>query len=329
MKTVIFSRVRFTTYDLSTILTDELFKLYSLKDEFGSTNTLYKYLYVKCGLAIDNKKVTNKDLIKFVLEELNIEVFQKESPGAPYVVYDDEEYEIFRVGEDFIDNLEFRADLEGDMDLKSLIKFVYDKGYSKSIKYRKLNYYKTYIKYNRLMTLNEKLGITPLSSPGIEGFKKSANHNPFRRSLEETLKAYIDAERFMGSSTTTYITEEQLEDYLIKNIELIEEGMKYIGRQIEVPGGIIDILAKDKNNNICVIELKIDEDKSIVWQSIHYPKEIKKKYRADKVRMMTIAPSYSKHLLKSLRDIEDVEVLEYSIKVSMDNIEKLAIRKII
>lgn len=313
-------------YDLSIILTDELFKLYSLKDEFGSTNTLYKYLYIKCGLAIDNKKVTNKDLIKFVLEELNIEVFKKEGLGAPYVVYDEEEYKIFRVGEDFIDNLEFRADLEGDMDLKPLIKFVYDKGYSKSAKYRKLSYYKTYIKYNRLMTLNEKLGITPLSSPGIEGFEKSASHNPFRRSLEETLKANIDAERFMGSNTTTYITEKQLEDYLIKNMNLIEEGMKYMGRQIEIPGGIIDILAKDKNNNICVIELKIDEDKSIVWQSIHYPKEIKKKYRADKIRMMTIAPSYSKHLLNSLKSLDNVETFRYNIVVSQQNIDKLSLQ---
>ena len=313
-------------YDLATILTDELFKLYSLKDEFGCMNTLYKYLYIRCGLAIDNKKVTNRDLIEFVFEELNIETFKKESPGAPYVVYDDEEYEIFRVGEDFIENLEFRADLEGDMDLKSLIKFVYDKGYSKSIKYRKLNYYKIYIKYNRLMTLNEKLGITPLSSPGIEGFKKSANHNPFRRSLEETLKAHIDAERFMGSRTTTHITEEQLEDYLIKNIDLIEEGMKYMGRQIEVPGGRIDILAKDKNNNICVIELKIDEDKSIVWQSIHYPKEIKKKYRADKIRMMTIAPSYSEHLLNSLKSLDSVETFRYNIVVSQQNIDKLSLQ---
>lgn len=71
IKGIIDERGDFLKYDLSIILTDELFKLYSLKDEFGSTNTLYKYLYVKCGLAIDNKKVTNKDLIKFVLDELN------------------------------------------------------------------------------------------------------------------------------------------------------------------------------------------------------------------------------------------------------------------
>ena len=316
-------------YDLSIILTDELFKLYSLKDEFGSTNTLYKYLYVKCGLAIDNKTVTNKDLIKFILEELNIEVFKKEGIGAPYVVYDEEEYEIFRIGEDFIENLEFRANLEGEVNLNSLIQNIYKKGYSKSAKYRKLAEHKTHIKYNRLLELNKVFEITPSASQGVEGFLQTLNHNPFKRSLEETLKANIDAGKFIGSKTTTYITEEQLEDYIASNLELIEEGMTFFGRQIDVPGGIVDILAKDSNNNICVIELKVNEDKSIVWQSMHYPAKIKKMYRANKIRMITIAPSYSEHLLKSLRSIEDVEVLEYSIKVSMDNIEKLSIREVV
>lgn len=314
-------------YDLSIILTDELFKLYSLKDEFGSTNTLYKYLYVKCGLAIDNKKVTNTDLIRFTLDELNIEVFKKEGLGAPYVVYDEEEYEIFRVGEDFIENLEFRANLEGDVNLEPLIQSVYKKGYSKSVKYRKLNNYQTYIKYNRLLELNNEFGITPLASAGVEGFKTDNEHNPFKRSLEETLEANLSAEKFKGSHTTTHISEKQLEDYLSINLELIEEGMTFFGRQIEVPGGIVDILAKDSNDSMCIIELKINEDKSIVWQSMHYPVEIKKKYGTNKVRMITLAPTYSEHLLKSLKSVENVEVLEYSIKVSMGNIEKLSIRQ--
>ena len=99
--------------------------------------------------------------------------------------------------------------------------------------------------------------------------------------------------------------------------------MKYIGRQVEVPGGRVDILAKDKYNNICVIEIKINEDKSIIWQSMYYPVEIKKKYKADKVRMITIAPSYSEGLLNTLKSLDNVEILKYNINVIMGSIENL------
>lgn len=310
-------------YDLTIILTEELCKLYSFPNEFGTMNILYKYLYIKCGLAIDKKKITNNELINFILEELNIDIFGKEGLKTPYIIYYDEEYPVFQIEKEFIENLEFRADLEGDINLKPLIKYVYDKGYSKSIKYKKLNCYKTYIKYNRLMVLNEKLGIPPSISSNIKGFKQNKNHNPFKRSLEETLKANIDAYKLKGSKTTTYITEEQLEDYIVKNIELIEKDMKYIGRQVEVPGGRVDILAKDKYNNICVIEIKINEDKSIIWQSMYYPVEIKKKYKADKVRMITIAPSYSEGLLNTLKSLDNVEILKYNINVIMGSIENL------
>lgn len=315
-------------HDLSIILIEELYKIYNLKDKYGSMNILYKYLYIRCGIFIDNKKVSHNDLINFILSELNIDALkEKEDFGSPYLMYYKEKHLLRKVANELITNLEFRANLEGDINLEPLIQSLYKKGYSKSIKYRKLNNYQTYIKYNRLLELNNKFGITPLASPGVEGFKTNNEHNPFKRSLEETLEANLSAEKFKGSHTTTHISEKQLEDYLSVNLELIEEGMTFFGRQIEVPGGIVDILAKDSNDNICIIELKINEDKSIVWQSMHYPVEIKKKCGTNKVRMITLAPTYSEHLLKSLKSLENVEVLKYNIKVSMGNIEKLSIRQ--
>jgi len=316
-------------YDLSIILTEELYNLYSLSDEFGFMNILYKYLYIRCGLAINNKKPTNKDLINFVLEELNIETFQKENNlSTPVIIYNDEEYGVLKIGEDFVENLEFRANFEGDMNLNEIMYKIYKIGYRKSTKYRELREYKDYIKYNRLMILNEMFGITPKYSDGVDGFKTSLAHNPYKRSLEESLEAILSSSKSLGSNTTTHITEEQLEDYLVNNIELIEDDLVFLRRQVEIPGGIVDIIAKDKDDNICIIEIKINEDKGIVWQAMHYPKEISKKYWQKEIRMITIAPSYSEYILGALKDINNIETLVYNIKVSMGNIDNLDIKSV-
>lgn len=132
----------------------------------------------------------------------------------------------------------------------------------------------------------------------------------------------------MGSNTTTHITEEDLEDYLVENLDIIEEGLVYLDRQVDIPGARIDILAKDKNGTICILELKIKEDKSIVWQVLYYPGEIKRKYWEDHVRIMTVAPNYSPYLLKVLKAIEGVELYEYDINTINGEIKRLSAHKV-
>jgi hypothetical protein len=61
---------------------------------------------------------------------------------------------------------------------------------------------------------------------------------------------------------------------------------------------------------------------------MHYPEEIKKQWRNRNVRMITIAPDYSEHMLKALRNIDNVEIMEYDIMVSMDKITELNIHKV-
>ncbi|RST76182.1 DUF91 domain-containing protein [Siminovitchia acidinfaciens] len=106
-------------------------------------------------------------------------------------------------------------------------------------------------------------------------------------------------------------SESALEHYIADHIEIIEEGLTLIERQKKVDGGagVIDILAKDLNNNICVIELKIvDNDKSIVWQSAFYQSEF-----GPNVRVITIAPNYSPNIVKALSNVRNTELKFYFI----------------
>ncbi|MDR4408203.1 DUF91 domain-containing protein [Bacillus anthracis] len=127
------------------------------------------------------------------------------------------------------------------------------------------------------------------------------NHNKIQqreKEIHHMWKKLITSEILQG-------TEELLEDYLCEHIEVIEEGMKFLSRQDRIDYGVIDILAKDKNDTRCVIELKINEpDKNILWQSAYYPSYSKD----EKIRMITIAPSYPPKIYNALLNVKDVEM---------------------
>lgn len=297
----------------------ELYKMYGIKEDDKSMNLLYHYIYIKAGLKNDNKKVSEQQLMNFILEELNITAFSNN------VIYQDVEYNIKEITRDFIETLEFRANFEGQVNIKEIQEEIYLAGYKKAVINKKSKYYKTHIKYNRLLALNEYFKINPQINI-IEGFKTDKNYNPYKRTLEEQLRAVLDSEKIL-SNTTRYISEQDLEDYIVENLNLIEEGLVYQSRQVAVSGGIIDILAKDKNDKLTIVELKIDDDKSIIWQAMHYPKEISRIHRVKKadIRMLAIAPSHSESILETLKTIDNVESYNYSIEVSLGKIQRLQI----
>ncbi|PFC97164.1 endonuclease NucS domain-containing protein [Bacillus cereus] len=95
-----------------------------------------------------------------------------------------------------------------------------------------------------------------------------------------------------------------LEDFLVDHIEIIEEDMEFIERQYKIENGVIDILAKDKNGTLCIIELKVNEsDKSIVWQSAYYPTCFH-----EETRIITIAPKYNPKIYNALKNVKNVEI---------------------
>lgn len=312
-------------HDLYPILIEKLTSVYGMQKR--NTVDIYKYLFMRTAIFNDSKKVTKKDAFNFMIEELNLTIFDKQSVFNSHLKYLGEEYNPIEISSEVMDNFGFRASLEGDLDFKDELKEIMKKGSSKARKFKGLPSYLSHLMLERLHLLNAKFGARPEYSSGIEGFEYDSNHNPFKRTLEEKLGLELDFSRNSESNTTSYIRESVLEDFLVKNLSLIEAGLKFVSRQVDVPGGFIDILAKDINGMYCIIELKTSEDKSIVWQSIHYPAEIKKKYNINDVRMITVAPKYSKHIYEALKSLGNIEIFDYEIKVSSGNIENLEVNK--
>lgn len=119
---------------------------------------------------------------------------------------------------------------------------------------------------------------------------------PIKTEIEETIE---DAP----------FTEKDLENVLIKDLSIIEDGMTLIKNQFPVDGGYIDILARDKEHKLCIIELKkVKNDSKIIQQCVYYPTQFD-----EKVRMITIAPDYSNKISKSLRSLKYVEMKTYQL----------------
>ena len=62
-------------------------------------------------------------------------------------------------------------------------------------------------------------------------------------------------------------------------MDIIEEGMQFISSQFAVDNGRLDILARDRNGTLCVIELKVNDDTDLIYQSVYYRLKIKEKFQ--------------------------------------------------
>ena len=307
-------------YSLFSIIEENLRSIYKFKH---STSDLFSYLQRRFKVKSKNEKYSEHNFVLFLLEELNVEVMKNKD--MEFVSYKGNEIYLYKLKSEILEHFEFRSKMEPKLIQDSLIESELKKAYRKAQKYRQSNCYGKHLMLERLKTLNSLFNVTTFPCEGVIGFDIGLNHNPFKRTLEETLEVEIEFSKKTDTSTA-YLSEKDIEDYFYKNIEEIEQGLKIIGRQVEVKDGVIDLLALDKDKKYCVIEIKIKEDKRIVWQSIHYPLECKKIYKADSVRMITIAPEYSSSVLNSLKSKTNAEIYSYSLKMNSGKINKIFLK---
>jgi hypothetical protein len=150
---------------------------------------------------------------------------------------------------------------------------------------------------------------------GVNLFELIAEYNSrdFKYTVEQStfINAYIRQMRkrvksFKPISHPNFV-EKDLERLLVRNLDVLESGLKLIKNQYEIQNGFIDILAEDENGVKCIIELKIDSGcKDIVFQSAYYPTQFD-----EPVRMITISPGYKDKIHSALKNIGNVEMYTY------------------
>lgn len=142
---------------------------------------------------------------------------------------------------------------------------------------------------------------------------------PYEKLLIKLMKVYfvLSTKLIDTGEFSMYLTEKEMQTILFKYLAVIEKGLRPISREKEIKSGKIDILAKDKDNNYVVIELKkhrIGEKE--VLQLYRYVKEIRETNPS--VRGMIVGPSIDQKALDILKTLK----LEYKV-VSMKKLKKL------
>lgn len=309
---------------------DGLKQKFSLYDE----EVLYRYIRLRCKCIQYkiSKEYNNEDsLIQLLIDELYLDkLIYKESKISLLSGFENSLKNI-------IDNWSFRYSYKAIEDENGNIfnlNMYLDKAWKKVNDYTNKKtkgisspFLKELIVFYRLEKLNKIFGINEINpAPMIDGFKYGANF--FEQiSVEEKMGRYVHATNF-NTSDLAYITEEDFENYIYKHLDLIEKGLTPIDRQVSIEEGRIDILAKDKNKKFVVIELKIANDKHLIWQVMYYPDAIKDKLKLKDVRMITICPSYPNYILNPLKKLEYVEMFQYKLQISNSKIEKAKFEKI-
>lgn len=313
--------------ELYNFIIDSLYLMFGLNED-----RLYKYLKLK--YLILEKENNKLSFAKFILSELNIPLEENN-----YFIFNGIKIGIYTEMFNILENWEFRASLVPEhldlgktqqiLTLEAFINetylFINTKAKNKTNRITENKAHKNLYKKNYgIKYLNEFFNIIPSPPKMYLEITYPLTHNPYKRTIEEELESRIHAIEFK-SNNINLISEKDLENYLILNMDKIEKGMTYIDRQVIVDGGIIDIIGKDKDEVITIIELKVEEDKKIIWQCLHYPKIVKEKYRTDKVRLITLMPEYNESLKAILQEIEEVEMKKYKVKLKNGKITDIHI----
>lgn len=280
--------------DIAEILMTGLKHRYGTQEE----NRLFPLLYLRRHLLGEK----TGSMTDFMLKELNL---------SEKCRYKETALSQGMVVQNFYDNLAFIGTLHHEIrDLETIKKKLNRTARFRARKYRSLEEYDIFYRYFLVEELEKAFHLS-FSPPKIfPDILYETEEMPYRRCLEEKLIAHIHAVK-MESSHISFVSEEQVENYLSKNLYILEEGLTLTGKQVVVDGGRIDILARDRQGVTVIIEIKVEEDKDILWQCTHYPEQIKKLEKTDRVRMMTFCPSYRPQILHHLKELSHVEIFTY------------------
>ncbi|RLF76007.1 endonuclease NucS [Thermococci archaeon] len=115
--------------------------------------------------------------------------------------------------------------------------------------------------------------------------------------LKVYLASYLQAED--SEELTLMGSEAEMRDYIFENPEVIEEGFKVLFKEKPIKHGIVDLLGRDKDGNLVVLELKRRRaDLHAVSQLKRYVEDLKEEH--GNVRGILVAPSLTSGAKKLL-----------------------------
>ncbi len=121
--------------------------------------------------------------------------------------------------------------------------------------------------------------------------------------------------------------ERDLQEYLSRDLSQLEPGLRLYteheltGREVSTEAGKIDVLAKDNEDTLVVIELKVNQASySALGQILSYMASIKNELGAKCVRGIIIAEDFDKKLGLAVTEVPSVSLVRYKVKFDFEKL---------
>ncbi|GAD89840.1 hypothetical protein VHA01S_028_00390 [Vibrio halioticoli NBRC 102217] len=117
--------------------------------------------------------------------------------------------------------------------------------------------------------------------------------------------------------------EKDLHTYLARNISDIEDGLSIVEDGIEyvVDAGRIDILAKDKTDQLVVIELKAGKAKdSALGQLLGYIGCLSESPNTPNIRGILVASDFDKRVVFGAKGLSHVKLVKYQVSFNLEEV---------
>ena len=129
------------------------------------------------------------------------------------------------------------------------------------------------------------------------------------------------------TENSSFAYESDLRDYLANNLSVIEVGLRLfidsdgkngIEYSIDYNNKRVDILAKDKEDNFVIIELKVSQGyEKVIGQVLYYKSMVKEKFNKNNIRIIIIAKEITNRLKKAVEDLPFIQLYEYNLSVTV------------
>ncbi|MEZ8025526.1 MULTISPECIES: endonuclease NucS domain-containing protein [unclassified Vibrio] len=117
--------------------------------------------------------------------------------------------------------------------------------------------------------------------------------------------------------------EKDLHSYLARNISDIEDGLSVVEGGIEyaLDAGRIDILAKDKTDQLVVIELKAGKAKdSALGQLLGYIGCLSESSNTSNIRGILVASDFDKRVVFGAKALSNVKLVKYQVSFNLEEV---------
>ncbi|WP_421526299.1 endonuclease NucS domain-containing protein [Pseudomonas yamanorum] len=146
--------------------------------------------------------------------------------------------------------------------------------------------------------------------------------NTWAPSLDEQADEYeVEDEANIEELVETSITlERDVETHLVRNLDSIEKGLRFIDRQVNIEVGRVDILAEDTSGRRVVIELKVGQAKdSAVGQIARYLGWYARQ-DGKRPRGMLIASEFPEAVRFAIEAIPDLMLVQYRVQFAFNSV---------